>query len=190
MEKRLLFDMIGSCGLRTTTTDYTRIFTNKYGVTSKSAIDYVLTDALDTVLTSSVLGPCLSDNSAIVSNLRLDTHIDMNNNVDSDYKFRMLSDSNLNEFRNMLDAQMNSDFVFNEPDLNIAFSKFIDFIRNAYNSCCPIVSKTSRLSASKSLGHIVMYADDTAMVVSGSTPEELQFILEEWMFGVRGIDSF
>lgn len=135
----VLFDVFESFELNTTTSDYTRVFTNVHGHTSFSAIDYMVSNLPKNNIKCELLNPNIADHLAHMLSINMNEPI-RNTNEKISFNTRPISDENIAHFKFELSRiNWQEMYLF---DVNEAFSFFMEAMIWCYNVSCPFKTKT------------------------------------------------
>lgn len=122
-----------------TSQDPTRVFTDIYGHTSISKVDYILTNADLTDCNVKIFEPYISDHRAIL----LEFNAELDAKAQSKLKVvRALNEQNLNNF---IFHIKNCDFhdVYENDDADSCFKALISTIQHIFEFCCPLRKLTN-----------------------------------------------
>ncbi|KAK9886483.1 hypothetical protein WA026_016767 [Henosepilachna vigintioctopunctata] len=124
--------------LSITSDDFTRIYTNKHGITSSTKIDYILTNVCRDLLVSEVVDHHIGDHRAIVLTFECPVEDSIDNTTF--VTFRCLSEKNLLNLSTMA-ATVSFDRIYRETDIEHCFKVFYDILKFLLDSSCQIKQK-------------------------------------------------
>lgn len=135
-ETNMLNDIFDCYSLRNTLSEPSRVFTNVNGVTTYSAIDYMVTNLPSGLYKVDMIQEQISDHYA--QKISVITNNEPSNNESTIRSYRDLSEENILKFRHSI-AKSDWNSVYTE-DIDAAFNNFMSVFTHVMESCCPIVS--------------------------------------------------
>lgn len=137
-------DLLICFGLRITSMEPTRIFTNICGYTSQSIVDYILTNVDLTECESNLLEAVVSDHKILLLEFTYDAMLTPRREKPGKKLLRVISDLTLNQFVENLSEISFEHLYRSEADINVGFKEFLDIINSLFDKSFPRICTSSK----------------------------------------------